>query len=237
MRRYLKEFLSDPRVIEENRLKWWLMLNVHHPDDPARPQGQGLRQDLEPRAQRIAAARRSRARRPRSSPRCSAPCDTRVMVDWAMRYGNPSIAVAARRAAAGRLRPHPVVPLYPQYCAATTATVGDKAFDALKDHALAAGGAHRAAVARRPGLHRGAGAVARGASSPKLAFKPEVILASFHGMPQDYLDKGDPYHCQCHKTARLLRERLGHERAAASCSRSSRASAPPSGSSPTPTRP
>jgi hypothetical protein len=92
-----------------------------------------------------------------------------------------------------------------------------------EDDALAAGGAHRAAWHDDP-VYIEAVAPRSKPSSQKLAFKPEMILASFHGVPKDYLLKGDPYYCQCHKTARLLRARLGSTRAV-SCSPSSRASA------------
>jgi ferrochelatase len=99
------------------------------------------------------------------------------------------------------------VPLYPQYAAATTATVADKAFDALATMRW------QPAVRIAPAWHDDpvyieAVAASLESALRKLSFTPDVILASFHGMPKDYLDKGDPYYCQCHKTARLLRARL-----------------------------
>jgi ferrochelatase len=134
--------------------------------------------------------------------------DQRVSVDWAMRYGNPSIpsrVEALRAAGCERIL---VVPLYPQYCAATTATVADKAFDALKTMRW------QPAVRIAPPWHDDPLYIEAVASSieaelAKLSFKPEVILASFHGVPRDILIKGDPYYCHCAKTARLLRARLG----------------------------
>src|SRR6185436_6130670 len=94
--------------------------------------------------------------------------------------------------------------LYPQYAAATTATVADKAFDALKTMRW------QPAVRIAPPWHDDPVYIeALAAALARLSFKPEVILASFHGVPKDYLLKGDPYHCQCQKTARLLRARLG----------------------------
>ena len=130
------------------------------------------------------------------------------MVDWAMRYGNPSIASrlgALQQAGCDRIL---IVPLYPQYAAATTATVADKAFDALKTMRW------QPAVRIAPPWHDDpvyieAVAASLEAELARLSFKPEMILASFHGVPKDYLLKGDPYHCQCQKTARLLRARLG----------------------------
>src|SRR4029077_13790113 len=132
-----------------------------------------------------------------------APIDARITVDWAMRYGNPSIAArldALQRAGCERIL---VVPLYPQYSAATTATGADKAFDALKTMRW------QPAVRIAPPWHDDpvyieAVAVSLEAELKKLSFKPEMILASFHGIPRDYLTKGDPNYCQCHKTARLI---------------------------------
>jgi len=125
-----------------------------------------------------------------------------------MRYGGPSIASrldALQKAGCDRIL---IVPLYPQYSAATTATVADKAFDALKTMRW------QPAVRIAPPWHDDLVYIEAVASSleselDKLSFKPEVILASFHGIPKDYLVKGDPYYCQCHKTARLLGARLG----------------------------
>jgi protoporphyrin/coproporphyrin ferrochelatase len=100
-----------------------------------------------------------------------------------------------------------IVPLYPQYAAATTATVCDKAFEALS--AMRWQPAVRVAPAYfdEP-VYIEAIAASLEAGLAKLPFKPDMILASFHGMPEEYLHKGDPYHCQCAKTARLIRERL-----------------------------
>ncbi len=205
MRRYLKEFLSDRRVIEENRLKWWLVLNLIiltvRPGRKGRDydkiwnkeRNESVPQDHHPRA----GGETCRALLP----------DRTLLIDWAMRYGNPSIASrldAMQAAGCDRIL---VVPLYPQYAAATTATVCDKVFESL------------ARMRWQPALrvvpawfdepvYIDAVAASLEQSLEKLAFKPDVILASFHGMPEEYLRKGDPYYCQCHKTARLLRERL-----------------------------
>ncbi len=124
-----------------------------------------------------------------------------------MRYGNPSIRSrldAMQAAGCDRIL---IVPLYPQYAAATSATVCDKAFEALA--AMRWQPALRVAPAwfDEP-VYIDAIATSLEQSLAQLPFKPDVILASFHGMPEEYLRKGDPYHCQCAKTARLLRERL-----------------------------
>ena len=124
-----------------------------------------------------------------------------------MRYGEPSMAsrIAALQAqGCDRLL---VVPLYPQYCAATSATVADRAFDALKACA-GTGAAHRRAILRPSGLYRGVGGVpARRAGEARV--RAGTDLVSWHGIPQDYFDKGDPYYCHCAKTTRLLSEAPG----------------------------
>jgi ferrochelatase len=207
MRRYLKEFLSDPRVIEENRLKWWLILNLIILS--VRPRRKGRDYDKiwnrELNESPLKSITRSQAEK---LSRMMTPVDARITVDWAMRYGNPSVASrldALQKAGCDRIL---IVPLYPQYAAATTATVADKAFDALKTMRW------QPAVRIAPPWHDDPVYIEALASSlerhlSKLPFTPDVILASFHGVPLDYLLKGDPYHCQCHKTARLLRARLG----------------------------
>ena len=121
----------------------------------------------------------------------STPVDARITVDWAMRYGNPSIASrldALQRQGCDRIL---IVPLYPQYCAATTATVADKAFDALKAMRW------QPAVRIAPPWHDDPVYIEAVASSleaelQKLPFKPEMILASFHGIPKDYLSRAIP---------------------------------------------
>ncbi|MEA2933418.1 MAG: protoporphyrin/coproporphyrin ferrochelatase, partial [Variibacter sp.] len=207
MRRYLKEFLSDPRVIEENRIKWWLILNLIILS--IRPQRKGPDYDKIWNRERdespLKTITRSQAEKLAASLAETSP---HVVVDWAMRYGNPSIRSRVEALQAQGCSRILVVPLYPQYAAATTATVGDKVFEVLKDIRW------QPALRIAPPWHDDpvyidALADSFTAELGKLSFTPEVILASFHGMPKEYLLKGDPYHCQCAKTARLLRERLG----------------------------
>jgi len=207
MRRYLKEFLSDRRVIETNRILWWLILNLVILT--IRPGRKGRDYDKIWNRERdespLKTITRSQAEKLATT---LAPIDSRIRVDWAMRYGNPSLTSrldALQRAGCERIL---IVPLYPQYCAATTATVADKAFDALRAMRW------QPAVRIAPPWHDDpvyieAVAGSLEAELAKLPFKPDRILASFHGIPKDYLVKGDPYYCQCHKTARLLRARLG----------------------------
>jgi ferrochelatase len=205
MRRYLKEFLSDPRVIEENRIKWWLVLNLVILT--IRPARKGPDYDKIWNKERNESPLKTITRAQSEKLAASVASDPRLIVDWAMRYGNPSIRSrldAMHAAGCDRIL---IVPLYPQYAAATTATVCDKTFEAFT--AMRWQPALRVAPAYfdEP-VYIEALATSLEAELAKLPFEPEVILASFHGMPEEYLRKGDPYHCQCAKTARLLRERL-----------------------------
>ena len=205
MRRYLKEFLSDRRVIEENRVKWWLILNgiilTVRPSRKGRDYDKIWNRELNEgplktitraQAQKLAASLNN----------------DRLIVDWAMRYGNPSIASrldALQQAGCDRIL---VVPLYPQYAAATTATVADKAFDALAT--MRAQPALRiAAPWYDDPVYIEALASSLNEALAGLNFKPDVILASFHGMPKEYVEKGDPYRAHCEETVRLLRDKLG----------------------------
>ena len=205
MRRYLKEFLSDPRVIEENRLKWWLVLNLIILS--VRPGRKG--KDYE----KIWNRARNESplmtiTRAQAEKLTALMADDRLHIDWAMRYGNPSILsrlVAMQAAGCDRIL---LLPLYPQYAAATTATVCDKAFEALAT--MRSQPAIRVAPAYYDDpVYIDAIAYSIELSLSQLSFKPDVILASFHGMPEDYVNKGDPYRMQCEETVRLIRERLG----------------------------
>ncbi|MFC3695123.1 ferrochelatase [Chenggangzhangella methanolivorans] len=207
MRRYLKEFLSDRRVIETPRLIWWPLLNLVILS--TRPGRKGkdyasiwnkerdespLRTITRSQSEKLAA--------------CLADKAPTVVVDWAMRYGNPSIASRIEALQAQGCDRILLVPLYPQYAAATSATVCDKAFDALKTMRWQPALRVAPAWADDPVYIEALTTSLRGELA-KLDFEPEVILASFHGVPQSYLAKGDPYHCECQKTARLMREALG----------------------------
>ena len=205
MRRYLKEFLSDRRVVEENPIKWWLILNLIILS--VRPGRKGKDYEKIWNREKNESFLKTITRAQADKLAASLP-DERILVDWAMRYGNPSIASrleAMQKSGCDRIL---LIPLYPQYAAATTATVCDKAFDALA--AMRWQPALRVAPAYydQPSyIDALAGSLDEGLAG--LPFKPDVIIASFHGMPEEYLHKGDPYHCQCTVTARLLRAKLG----------------------------
>jgi ferrochelatase len=205
MRRYLKEFLSDRRVIEENPIKWWLILNLIILT--VRPGRKGRDYDKIWNKERNESFLKTITRAQAEKLGASLARDPRVLVDWAMRYGNPSIVSrleTMQKAGCDRIL---VLPLYPQYAAATTATVADKAFEALAVMRW------QPALRIAPAYYDQPAYIEAIASSleegvAKLPFKPDVILASYHGMPEEYRHKGDPYYDQCAATTRLLRERL-----------------------------
>jgi protoporphyrin/coproporphyrin ferrochelatase len=208
MRRYLKEFLSDRRVIEENRVKWWLILNLIILT--VRPGRKGRDYQKIWNKERDESFLKTITRSQSEKLSASLSDDPRLLVDWAMRYGNPSIASrleAMQKAGCDRIL---VVPLYPQYAAATTATVADKAFDSLVTMRWQPALRVAPAYFDQPSyIEALAASLEEGVA--KLPFTPDVIIASFHGMPEEYLRKGDPYYCQCAATTRLLRERLGRD--------------------------
>ncbi len=125
-----------------------------------------------------------------------------------MRYGTPPIAGRLNALQAAGCDRMLVIPLYPQYSAASTATVVDKAFDTLKEMRWQPALRIAAPYYDNP-VYIDALANSVGAGLAGLDFNPDVVLASYHGIPQAYFDKGDPYYCHCAKTTRLLRERLG----------------------------
>ncbi len=211
MRRYLKEFLSDRRVIETPRLIWWPLLNgiilTTRPGRKGRDYDTIWNREKNEGPLRTITRAQSEKLTARLGAGAPGPGE-KLIVDWAMRYGNPSIASkldALQQAGCERIL---LVPLYPQYAAATSATVCDKAFDALKTMRW------QPALRVVPPWHDEKAYIDALAASvheqlSKLDFEPERILASFHGIPQSYFDKGDPYYCHCAKTTRLLRETLG----------------------------
>jgi ferrochelatase len=206
MRRYLKEFLSDRRVIETNRVLWWFVLNVIILS--RRPQAKGRDYDKIWNREKNEGPLKTITRAQRDKLAESFSGNEKIVVDWAMRYGNPSIAARLKFLQDEGCDRVLVVPLYPQYAAATTATVGDKVFEALArmrwQPAL-----RIAAPWHDDPVYIAAVTDSLKAELAKLSWQPDVILASFHGVPLEYLLKGDPYYCQCAKSARLMRERLG----------------------------
>jgi ferrochelatase len=216
VRRYLKEFLSDRRVVEIPQLIWQPILRgivlTTRPKKSAHAYGQVWTEAGSPLAAVTGA----------QSAALQGAFGPDVVVDWAMRYGNPAIGTrlqALKDAGCERIL---LAPLYPQYCAATTATANDKAFVHLATMRW------QPAVRTLPPYHDDPRYIAAlkesvEASLAALDFAPDAIVASFHGMPQRTLELGDPYHCHCRKTARLLGDALGRELLVAFQSRFGRA--------------
>jgi ferrochelatase len=206
VRVYLKEFLSDPRVIEDQGLVWKLVLNgIILRTRPAR-KARDYRKIWNTEKNESPIKTITRAQ---SDKLAAAISDQdHVVVDWAMRYGNPSIASRIEALTAQGCDRLLVVPLYPQYSAATSATVCDEVFRVL------AGMRAQPTLRVTPPYYDDpdyieALAVSINAHLKTLPFQPELILASFHGMPKKYVDKGDPYLAQCIATTDALRKRMG----------------------------
>jgi protoporphyrin/coproporphyrin ferrochelatase len=206
MRRYLKEFLSDRRVIEENRLKWWLALNLIILT--VRPGRKGRDYDKIWNRERNESPLKTITRSQSDKlEEIMDKVDKRIRVDWAMRYGNPSIRSRLEALAAQDCERILIVPLYPQYAAASTATVCDEAFRVLSGMRFQPTLRVAAPYYAEP-VYIDALAASLNMALGKLAFKPEVIVASFHGIPEDYVAKGDPYLKHCRETTALLRKKL-----------------------------
>jgi protoporphyrin/coproporphyrin ferrochelatase len=205
MRRYLKEFLSDRRVIEVNPVLWWVILNGIILT--FRPQKSGKAYDKIWNRVLNESPLKTITRGQSDKLRDALKDRPEIVVDWAMRYGLPSVKeriAALQVQGCDRIL---FVPLYPQYSAATTATALDKCFDALKHLRW------QPAVRSLPPYYDHPTYLDALAKSLKqhiksLPWKPDVILVSFHGLPREYLTKGDPYYCHCMKTTRLLREKM-----------------------------
>ncbi|MFC5391871.1 ferrochelatase [Bosea vestrisii] len=208
MRAYLKEFLSDRRVIEEPRWKWWPILNLIILSTRPSRKGKDYATIWNNERDEGPLKTITRAQTEKLAERLKGLGGDHITVDWAMRYGLPDVKSRLKALLAQGCDRILLVPLYPQYAAPTSATACDQAFRALMEmrwqptvrvaHPYYADPTYIDALA-----------TSIRASLGKLSFEPEVILCSLHGMPKEYLLKGDPYYCQCAVTARLLREKLG----------------------------
>ena len=203
VRRYLAEFLSDPRVIEIPMIAWKPILHgiVLRTRPKKSAEAYNLVWTNEGSPLRVIAQRQTGALRRRLPD---------VSIHYAMRYGNPGIAAAMANMVREGCTRILAAPLYPQYCAATTATANDAIFAAL------AGMRVQPALRTLPPYHDDPLYIDTLSANLKrqlaaLDFEPQRLLLSFHGMPVRTLALGDPYHCHCQKTARLLSEALGSE--------------------------
>jgi ferrochelatase len=208
MRAYLKEFLSDRRVIEEPRWKWWPILNLIILSTRPSRKGKDYASIWNNERNEGPLKTITRSQTEKLAERLAGDADGRITVDWAMRYGLPDVKSRLKALLDQGCDRILLVPLYPQYAAPTSATACDQAFRALMEmrwqptvrvaHPYYADPTYIDALATSIRTSLG-----------KLSFEPEVILCSLHGMPKEYLLKGDPYYCQCAVTARLLRDKLG----------------------------
>ena len=205
VRPYLRQFLSDPRVVEISRPLWWVILNgfilLSRPPRSAAKYSLIWTKDGSPLA--VHTARQASLLQGYLGERIKTP----HVVAWAMRYGQPSIEKVMfelREQGCDRIL---VLPLYPQYAASSTASAFDAVFDAMKRM--------RNAPALRLVKHYHdhsayIAALAKNVNDYWMTNgRPDMVLMSFHGVPRFALDRGDPYHCECQKTARLLGEELG----------------------------
>ena len=203
IRKYLKEFLSDKRVIEVNPIVWQIILNLFiltfRPSKTAKAYKEIWMKDKNMSPLRYFTQMQAKKLSDQIN-------EEKIIVDYAMRYGNPSIKskiIELHKLGCENLV---VLPLYPQYAAATTATVCDEVYRTLIN------------MRWQPNLK----IVPHYESEPlyieaiknsilkkvsEISWKPDLIMASYHGIPKKYFDKGDPYHCYCHKTTRLISER------------------------------
>jgi protoporphyrin/coproporphyrin ferrochelatase len=206
VRRYLQEFLTDRRVIEKDTLLWKLVLNGLILPIRSRRKARDYQKiwNREKNESPLKTITRSQAEKLAA---ILEPLGKHVTVDWAMRYASPSIASRLEALLARGCDRILVMPLYPQYAAPTTATVGDEVFRFLMRQR------RQPALRIMPAYYDDPYYIEVLASSLKaelkaLPFAPDVIVASYHGMPLDYVRKGDPYESQCVRTTQLLREQL-----------------------------
>lgn len=206
MRRYLKEFLSDVRVIETNRFLWWFILNgiilTTRPTRSGKAYASIWNNDLDESPLRTITRSQSDL-----LGEALAKKSSDIVVDWAMRYGTPSIEEKIENLISQGCDRILLFPLYPQYSAATMATANDKAFEALKKLRW------QPAVRTVPAYEADSAYITALVYSlrkclTKLDWKPEVVLASFHGLPQSYVDKGDPYQHHCAVTVESMQKML-----------------------------
>ena len=204
IRKYLKEFLSDRRVIEVNPIIWQIILNLFiltfRPSKTAHAYKQIWRKESNESPLLYFTRRQAEELKDKLE-------TDKVMVDYAMRYGNPSIKSRLNLLRENGCENIIILPLYPQYAAATTATVCDEVYRSLMR------------MRWQPSLQ----IIPHYESDPlyidalvksiekkikEINWKPDLIISSYHGIPKSYFNKGDPYHCYCHKTTRLIKEKF-----------------------------
>lgn len=203
IRRYLKEFLSDPRVIEVPKVIWWFILNLIILTFRPKKTGHAYEQiwDKERNASPLRVITEDQV----DGLRQRFPG---LVIEYGMRYGTPSLAAGMEKLKAQGVTKVLVAPLYPQYSAATTATVVDKIADWMKTQRWQPTLRYLPPYYDHP-AYIGALAMSIKEHIASMKVKPDVVVASFHGLPLVNCQKGDTYYCHSHKTARLLAEALG----------------------------
>ena len=204
IRKYLKEFLSDRRVIEINPFIWKIILNIFilnfRPGKTAKAYKEIWMKKENMSPLRYYTTRQTEKLRKKNT-------DEDVIIDYAMRYGNPSIRSVLNKLQKQGCEKLIILPLYPQYAAATTATVCDEVYRTLMKMRWQPSIKIIPHYESHP-LYIDALVNSLNKKIKEINWKPDLILASYHGIPQKYFDKGDPYHCYCQKTTRLISEKF-----------------------------
>ena len=208
MRRYLAEFLSDRRVIDYPPWRWQPILQLIILTKRPFTSGANYRRVWNEALDEGPLLTTTRSQADKLRQRLEAKHGARVVVDFCMRYGNPSTDAAIRRLQARGCDRILFLPLYPQYSGAATATANDHAFRTLMKMKW------QPAIRTAPAYYDHPAYIDALAASVTRVYadlerRPDLLVTSYHGVPQRYLTEGDPYHCQCQKTSRLLREKLG----------------------------
>ena len=208
MRRYLNEFLSDRRVIDYAPWKWQPLLQTVILTKRPFTSGAAYKSIWNEDAGESPLMTITKAQTSKMADALKALYQDAVEVDYCMRYGNPSTASKVEALIEKGCRKILFFPLYPQYAGATTATANDQFFRVLQKQKWQPAARTVPPYFDRPSyIDALAQSVERAYSNAET--KPDILVCSYHGVPKRYLMEGDPYHCQCQKTTRLLKERLG----------------------------
>ncbi len=204
IRRYLKEFLSDRRVIEVNPILWKIILNLiiltFRPSKTAKAYKKIWMRDKNMSPLRYYTQVQSLKLNKKIG-------NDKLIVDYAMRYGQPSIKSKIKDLKEKGCENLVILPLYPQYAAATTATVCDEVYRSLIKMRWQPSLQIIPHYESEP-LYINAISKSIETKISQINWKPDIIMASYHGIPKKYFEKGDPYHCYCHKTTRLITEKI-----------------------------
>ena len=206
MRRYLSEFLSDKRVVDYSSWLWQPLLQLIILSKRPFSSGEAYRSIWNEELDESPLLTITRSQMEKLSDEMAKAYGGEVIVDFAMRYGNPSTHEVLSRLQSQGCQKILWFPLYPQYAAPTTATANDQAFRSLMKMNW------QPSIRTVPAYYDNPLYIDALAASVKSAYKtakPDILVCSYHGVPQRYLEEGDPYHCQCQKTTRLLKEKLG----------------------------